>query len=234
MTNFSIGTSGSTASKANTIPDGTPLRIESAVIEKSKFTQVIQRGPNAGTEQPKYQLKVVLETLGAGRTTDGKTFKAGDRYSQYLGGVYVNDQGGVKITEEGGAGGFLASLQKAGLKLPADLEGLVGVEFVAKGREGGAGKLAYRHIHAGSISPKVSTVAPKAAAEPTTAAATVNAFTALSQEHQDTILEAVKAGDTVTAEDVVGAGIAADVKAAEAILAAVPKVSAGGKLGRSK
>lgn len=208
MSTFSIGSSaGSGASKAREIPEGVTVRIVDVSIEKSRYTQVIQKGPNAGQEQPKYQLKVVLEA-------NGKT------YSQYLGGVYPRGEG-YTFTEDGSAGVFVKSLKDAGLPLGGDLASLVNLTFTSKHRSGGHGKMAYTHIVAAPNStPAKATVASKPApvqAKAATPAAT-NAFTALPEADRALIQDATKDGTTLLPQELVEAGIAKDTTHASAIL----------------
>lgn len=204
MSSFSIGSSGgSAASKARDIPEGTAVTITHASIEKSRFTQVIQKGPNAGKEMPKYQLKIVLEADGG-------------NYAQYLGGVYPKDNGDFNFSPDGSATAFVKSLQAAGLTVGAKLESLVGLSFTAKHHSGGTGKMAFVHIHAKPATMKAS--APTLAAKATATTGPTNAFTALSEDNRTLLIDATKDGTALLPQELVEAGVAKDTTHATAIL----------------
>jgi hypothetical protein len=204
--------------KAKTIAEGAHVRIVGVSFSKSRYTQIIQKGPNAGQERPRYQLRVDLKPLPDGETA-----------AQFLGGVYPKDYDdlakGYTLTPDGGAFAFVASLKEAGVvaALPDSLKDFAGIEFIATHVKDGVGKLASDHIRAKG---PVTKTAAGVTAPPVVATATTpvvaDAYTALSQGDRDAIVDALKAGPVAPA-DLVEAGIAKDTAHAEAILSAAPK-----------
>lgn len=228
MSNFSLGSGGAKTAKASTLPEGTIVRISAASFSPSRYTQVIQKGSNAGREVPKYQLHVDLVPVAGGETV-----------SQYLGGVYPKDYDdlskGYTLTEEGSSRAFMQSLVDAGLTMPSAIEGLAGFQFAVTHVKGGVGKMAYDHVHAKAGSGQQTAAAPAATPVPAVktapTAGTPSAFDALSQAHRDILLAAVGSGEKLTPADLIEANMAKTEVEATAVIAAIPRPT-GKLLGR--
>ena len=239
MSNFSIGGEGGgeRLPKARGLPEGTVVEIVSCSVEKSKFERTIRSGTRAGQKEPTLQLKVVYEAVSSGTTVAYRTsppngtpvevpataFSEGDRFVQYLGGVYPKDNGGVTFTKTGSAFAFIEALREAGATIGDKTEDFVGLNVTVIHQKGRGPAGPYVQAMPGKIVSATST-APKAA---TTAPGTVatsaprSAFDALSKEDQKTVLDALAAGP-VSAEELVDSGFATDKAHAEAILGSVP------------
>lgn len=249
MTNFSMGgNKGEKWPKARSIPDGAVMRIADASVKQSSFMQKIEKGPNAGKEIPRQQLLVVYEALSPGTTvaytSQGKSYPAvpypiGQKFVQYLGGVYLQDGGNYKFSDGGGAAAFISALKELGVEPTGKLEDYVDLNVAIKQVQVRApgGGTSSQAMPASIIEDAAATApvqvngtapapAPVVAAAPAkTASAPTNgtdAFAALKESDRKLIADALKTG-TVEPADLVEALIAKDTKHAEAILAAAPK-----------
>jgi len=241
MSNFSIGGGGDGGGKlpkARALPVGTPTRIVEVSVQESTFKQTIRSGPNAGKEIPRMQLKVVYETLESGTTlaytssAPGRApveepafqFAAGDRFVQYLGGVYPKDAGGVTLTQAGSAYAFIDALQSLDIKPSGSLEDYQGLEVTIDHLKGRGPAGPYVQAMPGALLAKAAPATPQSAPPAaSTEGAPTNAFLSLSEANQSLILDTVKDGTTLTATDLVEAAIATDTAHAEAIIASIPK-----------
>lgn len=138
-TGFTIGGSGGGGKKARALPNGTKVRIADADVKKSNFPRTIQKGPRAGEKVDKYEVLIVYEAMESGKTKPYKTkkgvvpaedFAPGDRFDQYLGGVYLKDEndpnGDINITEAGGAYAFVERMELAGVEPTGDFADYIG------------------------------------------------------------------------------------------------------------
>lgn len=239
--NFSIGGAGGGEKlpKARALPEGTIAKIASCSVEESKFDRTIRSGSRAGQKEKTIQLKVIYEVEQAGTTIAYRTsppggapvevparqFAVGDRFVQYLGGVYPKDNGGFTFTKTGSSFVFVEALESAGVPPTGDLAAYVGLYVTivhSKGR-GPAGP--YVQAMPGKVVKASEAVADPVAATKapatSTSTASKNAFEALSADDQKTVLEALAAGP-VTATELKDSGFATSIEHAEAILATVP------------
>lgn len=251
---FSIGgSSGGRYPEAKALPTGTPVRIVSIEVKKSTIPKKNER---TGEMEEQHQTCIVLEALAGGTTQPfekGRAgqritvppapFKAGDRFVHYYGGIYPKREGGWRLAERGGTFQFFSTLKEAGVPITGKFESYVGVEFVIERARGvGANGTYFTPLAGGLVAagsePAEAPEAPAPAAapakkaipkkgKPAGAAPEANAFTALSPEDQDAVLEYVKeSGGSAFAEakDLVG-HVAKDLAHAQAIIAALPKVA---------
>lgn len=138
MAKFTIGgTGGSNTPKARGLPNGTLVRIVGMDVRKSNFPKKYQKGPKAGEEYYPHQLLVTYEAREEGTTKPYKTkkgpvpatpFNVGDRFAQYLGGVWPNDDDpeDINLTENGGAYAFVAAMEELGVEPTGDFKDYLG------------------------------------------------------------------------------------------------------------
>lgn len=144
-TSFTIGGGGGAGGKkARALPNGTLVRIADADVKKSNFQRTVQKdvpslGLKKGDKVDKWEVLIVYEAMEPGKTKPYKTkkgpvpaedFAVGDRFSQYLGGVYLKDdadpEAGVNISEAGGAFAFVEMMELHGVEPTGDFADYIG------------------------------------------------------------------------------------------------------------
>jgi hypothetical protein len=232
MTDYKIGgnATGGKYPKVHALPKGLRVRVAEVTAQLSRAFPTKKK--KDGTEVPNYQLCVVLEALEPGVTLAhgkdaAKPFEPGQRFVQYLGGVWLNDDGSYGIGEgNSGAYQFLHALQAQGVEMTGGFADLAGIEFVAdRVKTSGPGGTGVR-IEPAEGTAKRSGSGPALASRPGSppspaAPASTSAYAALPEKDRADIEAALAAGD-VLPTDLVEAGIASDLTHAEAILATRP------------